>query len=639
VNTVRPAICVSTPAPGPRACLEALASQTDAPVIVSAGLGRDQATALERFALALCPRAEVLHTAGPGLGRARNAALAACESEVLALLDDDIVVRDDWLRRLEQAWARAAEETGAIGGPIGIECLPPRPAWLTDSLLATLGTVDYGAETRPLDTALHTLRGGNLSFRATALRGVGGFWPARGHRADGDWFSEEHHAQRELARAGWDVSYEPGLVATRIVEGAELTARAMLRRRFRYGARLGLVGGGRTPGEALSQAARSFTGAATAAMGRQPGKSVERAARVAENLGVLVAPLVAWGDFQPQGASPFRASLPQATPSPLTHRLRSATRPLRRRGRRAAILLYHRVAEREPDPLALCVLPAHFSEQLEVLRSERRMIGLGELVDGLRSGDVSNSAVAITFDDGYADVLTEALPRLLAVGAPATLFACTGLMAGGRAPFWDELVSLLLGEDARPEGLEVECFGQRRAWRTRTPEQRAIARRHLNEWIQPLPAAEREAALAQVRAWSAPPPAAPGEGDRFASPAELRAATGSCALLEVGAHTLSHVSLGVAPEPVQRREVAGSREALEQWLGAPVAGFSYPFGVPGVDFTDTTRRVVVKAGFAYAVCNAPGTVSTASDLYALPRYVAPDVGGEEFLRWLNDRCA
>jgi len=42
-----------------------------------------------------------------------------------------------------------------------------------------------------------------VSFRVEALLGIGGFWPVSGRPELRDWFTEEHHAQRELAAAGW----------------------------------------------------------------------------------------------------------------------------------------------------------------------------------------------------------------------------------------------------------------------------------------------------------------------------------------------------------------------------------------------------------------------------------------------------
>jgi peptidoglycan/xylan/chitin deacetylase (PgdA/CDA1 family) len=48
-------------------------------------------------------------------------------------------------------------------------------------------------------------------------------------------------------------------------------------------------------------------------------------------------------------------------------------------------------------------------------------------------------------------------------------------------------------------------------------------------------------------------------------------------LVNVGAHTLSHIVLAAQPLQVQQSEIAGSKALLEQILGRPVAA-AYPYG-------------------------------------------------------------
>src|SRR5436190_6832316 len=52
--------------------------------------------------------AEVIEIGSDGPGMARNRALAACRGEVLALVEDDVAVRQDWREALEASWTRTA---------------------------------------------------------------------------------------------------------------------------------------------------------------------------------------------------------------------------------------------------------------------------------------------------------------------------------------------------------------------------------------------------------------------------------------------------------------------------------------------------------------------------------------------------
>ena len=70
--------------------------------------------------------------------------------------------------------------------------------------------------------------------------------------------------------------------------------------------------------------------------------------------------------------------------------------------------------------------------------------------------------------------------------------------------------------------------------------------------------------------------------------------------MTIGSHTASHAHLvGLEPERLAM-ELAGSRRALEQRLGAPVEHFAYPDG----QFDRATVTAVERAGyrFAYTVC-------------------------------------
>ena len=109
------------------------------------------------------------------------------------------------------------------------------------------------------------------------------------------------------------------------------------------------------------------------------------------------------------------------------------------------ILMYHRVAADPIDPWALAVMPSHFAEQVEVLRSTRLPLPLEEFVRRLEADKLPDNAVAVTFDDGYLDNLTNAKPLLSAAGVPATVFIATSYL--GEQFWWDELARLLLARE------------------------------------------------------------------------------------------------------------------------------------------------------------------------------------------------
>jgi peptidoglycan/xylan/chitin deacetylase (PgdA/CDA1 family) len=560
---------------------------------------------------------------GPAM--ARNRALAECGADVLALVEDDVRVEPGWFEALVTTWASADEALACVGGPLRPVFARGRPRWLSDDLLDAFATLDLGHEPAAVDGHERTFHGGNVSFRASPLRAVGGFWPARGHRDGRDWFSEEHEAQRELARAGWRAAYAPGAAAVRLV-GRDASRRVVLRRRLRYGARVGaLLRERRWEYAPRTQLVTSAVGVPVALARGRGRLAMDRAARVAESAGALLGPWLAHAELQPVASeTPFRASVPPPQPR---HQWRR--RPRAQAG--PLILLYHRVIEPEGDPSGVCVSPVNFARQLEVLQTMRDVVPLAEIA----SRDVPPGAAAVTLDDGYRDNLEHAGPALAAARIPATLFVATGPVAEGEGFWWDELERLLRTAPVSAEpSLTLELAGQQRTFRVGSEAERRIARQHLFAWLQPLAPAEIGSAVSAVRRWAGvPADRRTPEVDRAMTPDELRAFAGTPGVT-IGAHTRSHRSLRHADTAAQDAEIAGSRDDLGAWLGTEPTFFSYPFGVPGAHLDDAVVARVRAAGFSLGVTTTPGLVSQA-DRFRLPRCVVPDIDGEEFGAWLR----
>jgi peptidoglycan/xylan/chitin deacetylase (PgdA/CDA1 family) len=305
--------------------------------------------------------------------------------------------------------------------------------------------------------------------------------------------------------------------------------------------------------------------------------------------------------------------------------------PTRSPAATALVLLYHRVADPASSPDGMCVEPGRFVDQLAQIAAHP-VLELAELAELARAERVPAGALAVSFDDGYEDTLVDARPRLTAAGVPATVFVPTGHIAGQRPFFWDALETLLLGPGPRPPQLVVSFPDGSRAWRTETPQQRDQARRQIHPLIQPAPPAFIDDVLAEIAAWAGVEP--PLDAPRTMTIDELRTLAGD-PLITIGAHTVHHTNLGFRDEATQREEIERSRDDLCDWLGAAPLGFSYPFGIPDVDFHASTRRLVADAGFRYAVANQDGAISAGSDPYALPRYFVPDLSGDAFAGWLR----
>lgn len=90
------------------------------------------------------------------------------------------------------------------------------------------------------------------------------------------------------------------------------------------------------------------------------------------------------------------------------------------------ILIYHRVGGR--TPMSIDLSTAQFEEQIAHLAAHCHVVTLDAAADLLSTGDApedGRAVVAVTFDDGTADFVDEALPVLIRHGVPLTYYLAT----------------------------------------------------------------------------------------------------------------------------------------------------------------------------------------------------------------------
>ncbi|HEY0120353.1 MAG TPA: polysaccharide deacetylase family protein [Rhizobium sp.] len=84
---------------------------------------------------------------------------------------------------------------------------------------------------------------------------------------------------------------------------------------------------------------------------------------------------------------------------------------------------------------------------------------------------------------------------------------------------------------------------------------------------------------------------------------------------EVGSHTLDHVHLPQLPMEEARRQIAHSRELLEDMLDEGVSSFCFPYG----DEMPLDRVLAYEAGYSAATTTQRGRAGRNHDPFGLPR--------------------
>ena len=289
------------------------------------------------------------------------------------------------------------------------------------------------------------------------------------------------------------------------------------------------------------------------------------------------------------------------------------------------ILLYHRVARQDCDPWGLAVRPDLFADQIEALARRRTVVPLERLADELERGRAPQDWVAITFDDGYADVLHEACPVLRRHGCAATLFVTTDMLDSAGF-WWDRLARAILMPERLPGELVLEDGAVPFRWAAeKDGSDRSALHLAIWRWLRRRDPARREALLDAIEVWAGPGPPR-RDVDRALTTAELRELADS-GVFSIGAHSLSHAPLPELTREAKAAEIAGSRRRCEEILGRKVDTFAYPYGELDEEACEEARR----AGFRLACSTVKGPVRPDSPRYALPRTTVKPWSGEQLL--------
>lgn len=279
-----------------------------------------------------------------------------------------------------------------------------------------------------------------------------------------------------------------------------------------------------------------------------------------------------------------------------------------------AILMFHHVrpwVERGFAPnRGLEITPGFLDETLVALRENGfDLIPLDAIPERVAAG-AGRPFAALTFDDGYRDNLTHALPVLERHGAPFTINVTTGFAEGKARLWWVELEEAVRALD------RVDLDGHE--WPARNEEEKRAA---FFAIYWDLRAGSEERLLAEIARLAARAGLDGGaitrdlcmDWDEIASLARNP-------LCAIGAHTLTHPRLARLDEVSARREIAESRATIDARIGTPARHLAYPVGDP----TSAGPRefaIAAELGFATAVTTRKGMIfqEHASHLTALPR--------------------
>ena len=275
-----------------------------------------------------------------------------------------------------------------------------------------------------------------------------------------------------------------------------------------------------------------------------------------------------------------------------------------RRNPALTILAYHRVMPTDAlecypfDQELISATPAQFDSQMRYLREHLNPVSLEQVIAHIENGDsLPQNAVAVTFDDGFADTYRYAFPVLRRYQIPATIFVSTGYVESGE-PFWFEIASFLMYR-VPPHSLELNeelSFPSGSSWPDRTASLRS-----LHGIMKDLP---NDARLQLMESWTRRYASELAHGALHHSrpiswPQILEMAESG---VSFGSHTVSHPNLTRLTDQELHRELTDSKCTLESKLQRPIETIAYPIGTPSAFNTRVTsaaKEHAFKLGLTY----------------------------------------
>jgi peptidoglycan/xylan/chitin deacetylase (PgdA/CDA1 family) len=295
---------------------------------------------------------------------------------------------------------------------------------------------------------------------------------------------------------------------------------------------------------------------------------------------------------------------------------------------RLVVLNYHGVASdeqcRDPRLYGNVMGISEFSRQMEELARRFHPIGFSEL-QRWRAGAYSlpPRAVLVTFDDGYRNNLSYAMPVLERYGIPAIIHVSTGYIGQRRLLWPDEVYLRVLSWPERAIPMPTPCKdlpypGEAAA--------RANLANHIRESCKRLSVARLTEYLDALRKHELPDGSDELYG--FLSWDDVR--TLKERGFTIGGHTVEHFVLTQLTSTQLRREVVDCKQAIEQQLSGNCACFAYPNG-GAADISRQVVQEVRQAGYeiAFTVTGRPSAID--ADSLLIDRvYVPAGISMAEF---------
>ena len=285
-----------------------------------------------------------------------------------------------------------------------------------------------------------------------------------------------------------------------------------------------------------------------------------------------------------------------------------------------SVLIYHRVLTETDDFRKGLPTVAEFEWQMALISKFFTPLSMSEALELMAANSLPERAVCITFDDGYADNESLALPVLVKHKIPATVFVTSGVLNGGI--MWNDVVIELIKNWTKPR-LDLRETGLPEFSLNSVEERRAAVNTTITT-MKHWPYLRRQETVEYLKKLADSLPE-----NLMLTDAQLQHLHANG--VEIGGHTLNHPLLTRMDDSEVEFEISENKRMLEQVLGSKLRYFAYPNGVPEKDYDARHINMVKNCGYEAAVSTQWGSNTSASDVWQLARFTPWDKTPTKFM--------
>ncbi len=164
--------------------------------------------------------------ATPGLCQARNTGRHEANGEVIAYVDDDVIIAPGWVKSIREHFLK--NKSDCLGGRVSIKMNGRMPFKLEPEMQWFFMASTLGENPRLLSYPQHPI-GCNMAFKTKVFDAIGGF------NTNLKLYGDETDFFERVYMRGFSVYYDPDVEVTQIIPPERLTKSALKEKSFKWG--------------------------------------------------------------------------------------------------------------------------------------------------------------------------------------------------------------------------------------------------------------------------------------------------------------------------------------------------------------------------------------------------------------------